>query len=130
MAPKTAPDASADGLTPAENKFIKTMFDNMTTRPDADWNKVASDLGLKDAKCAKERFRQISNRHGWGSSAGSGTSPAKKGTAGGKVTKAPAGPRKPRAAKKKKESTDDDDDEMDVKPVKDEESGDGLDDEF
>ncbi|POR34128.1 Uncharacterized protein TPAR_05648 [Tolypocladium paradoxum] len=53
------------GLTDNELRFIKAIFDNMTQKPDADWNQVANDLGLKDAKCAKERFRQMSNRHGW-----------------------------------------------------------------
>jgi len=53
------------GLTDNELRFIKAIFDNMTQKPDADWNEVANDLGLKDAKCAKERFRQMSNRHGW-----------------------------------------------------------------
>jgi hypothetical protein len=52
-------------LTEGEMKFIKIMFDNMSTRPDADWDKVAADVGLKDAKCAKERFRQMSVKHGW-----------------------------------------------------------------
>lgn len=37
----------------------------MTLKPGADWCKVAGDVGLKDAKCAKERFRQMSVRHGW-----------------------------------------------------------------
>ncbi|KAL2759686.1 hypothetical protein ACRALDRAFT_1067572 [Sodiomyces alcalophilus JCM 7366] len=54
-------------LTEKENEFIKAMFDNMTQRPDADWDKVADDLGLANAKCAKERFRQMSKKHGWGS---------------------------------------------------------------
>ncbi|KND94461.1 hypothetical protein TOPH_01100 [Tolypocladium ophioglossoides CBS 100239] len=53
------------GLTDNELRFIKAIFDNMTQKPDADWTQVANDLGLKDAKCAKERFRQMSNRHGW-----------------------------------------------------------------
>lgn len=51
----------------------------MTQKPDADWDKVAGDLGLKDAKCAKERFRQMSVRHGWrpNAQAGLGSSPSK-----------------------------------------------------
>ncbi|ROT43544.1 hypothetical protein SODALDRAFT_319971 [Sodiomyces alkalinus F11] len=62
-------------LTEKENEFIKAMFDNRTQRPDADWDKVADDLGLANAKCAKERFRQMSKKHGWGS--GSEASPSK-----------------------------------------------------
>ncbi|QUC23884.1 uncharacterized protein UV8b_08125 [Ustilaginoidea virens] len=50
---------SSPGLTDNEMRFIKAVFDNMTQRPDANWESVAADLGLKDAKCAKERFRQI-----------------------------------------------------------------------
>ena len=82
---KTSTDAEATGLTPAENKFIKTMFDNMKSRPDSDWDKVAAQMNLKDSKCAKERFRQISARYGWNTktSSGDGTSPSK-------VTKKPA----------------------------------------
>ncbi|PNY28829.1 Uncharacterized protein TCAP_01248, partial [Tolypocladium capitatum] len=65
---KVATGEGADapiGLTDNELRFIKAIFDNMTQKPDADWTQVANDLGLKDAKCAKERFRQMSNRHGW-----------------------------------------------------------------
>ncbi|KAG6031754.1 hypothetical protein E4U40_006899 [Claviceps sp. LM458 group G5] len=32
----------------------------MAQKPAANWDRVATDLGIKDAKCAKERFRQIS----------------------------------------------------------------------
>ncbi|PHH88120.1 hypothetical protein CDD83_7952 [Cordyceps sp. RAO-2017] len=53
------------GLTESELRFIKAVFDNMIQKPDANWEGVAADLGLKDAKCAKERFRQMSMRHGW-----------------------------------------------------------------
>src|SRR6516164_5481357 len=57
--------ATINPMTEGEMKFIKAMFDNMTQRPDANWDKVAADLGLKDSKCAKERFRQMSVKHGW-----------------------------------------------------------------
>lgn len=67
--------ASPLGLSNGELRFIKVMFDNMTQKPDADWEKVAMDLGLKDAKCAKERYRQMSVRHGWNS--GQKASPSK-----------------------------------------------------
>lgn len=77
-------------LTEKENEFIKAMFDNMTQRPDADWDKVADDLGLSNAKCAKERFRQMSKEHGWGS--GPDASPIKK----SKITKPASNIRKGR----------------------------------
>ena len=81
-----AASGTAPSMTDGEMKFIKAMFDNMTQRPDADWEQVAADLGLKDAKCAKERFRQMSVKHGWRESGG--------GASGGGLTT----PRKPRAA--------------------------------
>ncbi|KAH6610232.1 hypothetical protein Trco_000252 [Trichoderma cornu-damae] len=122
MPPKKAdnPDApSVNGLRENELRFIKAVFDNMTQKPDADWAMVASDLGLKDAKCAKERFRQMSNRHGWraGAQASPANSPSKgkkndvTGPSGdGKVTKKPRvrTPKKAAAAAKKEASSDSD----------------------
>ncbi|KJZ80380.1 hypothetical protein HIM_00230 [Hirsutella minnesotensis 3608] len=52
--------------TESEQRFIKVLFDNLITKPVADWDRIAEALGLKDAKCAKERYRQMSNRHKWG----------------------------------------------------------------
>ncbi|RDA93798.1 hypothetical protein CP533_6372 [Ophiocordyceps camponoti-saundersi (nom. inval.)] len=52
-------------LTTTELRFIQAVFNNMTQKPDANWENVARELKLKDAKCAKERFRQMSVRHGW-----------------------------------------------------------------
>lgn len=109
MAPRKVTDTEGQpaGLTPAENKFIKTMFDNMKTRPDADWDKVAEQMTLKDAKCAKERFRQIAQRHGWNNS---GTS---------KVTKKPAtGAGRKKAASAKQRDDEEDDEEMADSEVK------------
>lgn len=90
----------------------------MTQKPDADWDKVAGDLNLKDAKCAKERFRQMSVRHGWrpNAQAAPGSSPSKgkktndvTGPSGdGKVTKKPR-VRTPRKAVAKKEESSDED---------------------
>lgn len=69
MTPKKAAGCDASespiGLTDGELRFIKAIFDNLTQKPNANWDRVAGDLGLKDAKCAKERFRQMSVRHGW-----------------------------------------------------------------
>ncbi|KAG5977863.1 hypothetical protein E4U55_006475 [Claviceps digitariae] len=83
------------GLTDTEMRFIKAVFDNMTQKPDANWDNVATDLGLKDAKCAKERFRQMSVRHGWRDQANGNGSPRKGGATGGSVSKrAPRTPTK------------------------------------
>ncbi|KAF4971388.1 hypothetical protein FZEAL_9870 [Fusarium zealandicum] len=110
MPPKksTTEEGSATGLTDGELRFIKAIFDNMTQKPDADWEAVAGTLGLKDAKCAKERFRQMSVRHGWrDQSSAAGASPRKTAAAGDKVTKKTRTPRK-KAPKK----TEQDDEEV------------------
>ncbi|CAG7556688.1 unnamed protein product [Fusarium equiseti] len=120
MPPKksSGEDGSPTGLTDGELRFIKAIFDNMTQKPDADWDAVAQTLSLKDAKCAKERFRQMSVRHGWRGDAAATASPRKAAStaAGDKVTKKPRTPRKPVAKKpaKKAEAEEDEDDE-DVK---------------
>ncbi|KHO02047.1 uncharacterized protein MAM_01048 [Metarhizium album ARSEF 1941] len=112
---------SPTGLTEGELRFVKAVFDNMTQKPDADWDKVAADLGLKDAKCAKERFRQMSVRHGWREQPASGNpsprKPGKNGATGpsgdGKVTK--RAPRTPRKLKKEEASEEaGEDDEVDL----------------
>jgi hypothetical protein len=128
MPPKKAdnPDViSVSGLRDNELRFIKAVFDNMTQKPDADWGQVAGDLGLKDAKCAKERFRQMSVRHGWrtGVPAVPSNSPSKgkkndvTGPSGdGKVAKKPRVRTPKKAAAKKEESSD-----SDIKKSEDEE---------
>ncbi|KAJ4254893.1 hypothetical protein NW762_009691 [Fusarium torreyae] len=99
-------DGSVTGLTDGELRFIKAIFDNMTQKPDADWDAVAETLSLKDAKCAKERFRQMSIRHGWRNDQAA-ASPRKGGpSAGDKVAK------KPRAPRKKAVKKSDEDDEV------------------
>lgn len=123
MPPKKATSsdtATISGLSENEFRFIKAVFDNMTQKPDADWDKVAGDLGLKDAKCAKERFRQMSVRHGWrpnGQAAAPGSSPSKGKKGGndvtgpsgdGKVTKKPRMRTPKKVAAKKEESEDSD----------------------
>lgn len=116
MPPKKTDNAetpSASGLRDNELRFIKAVFDNMTQKPDADWAQVAGDLGLKDAKCAKERFRQMSLRHGWrtGAQATPANSPSKgkkndvTGPSGdGKVAKKPRMRTPKKAAAKKEDS--------------------------
>ncbi|KAF3361264.1 hypothetical protein VDGD_08902 [Verticillium dahliae] len=78
MPPKAAA-AAGDScpLSANEANFIKVMFDNMKTRPDADWDKVAETLGLANSKGAKERFRQMSKKHNWGAREAGSASPAK-----------------------------------------------------
>ncbi|KAL4723291.1 hypothetical protein ACLX1H_009781 [Fusarium chlamydosporum] len=112
MAPKksTGDDGSPIGLTDGELRFIKAIFDNMTQKPDADWNAVAQALSLKDAKCAKERFRQMSVRHGWRGESSVASTPRK--VAGDKVAKKPRTPRKPAAKKVIKKAEDDDDEDV------------------
>ncbi|RFU80939.1 hypothetical protein TARUN_1224 [Trichoderma arundinaceum] len=129
MPPKKADNPetpSVNGLRDNELRFIKAVFDNMTQKPDADWGQVAGDLGLKDAKCAKERFRQMSVRHGWRTAvqATPGNSPSKgkkndvTGPSGdGKVTKKPRVRTPKKAAAKKEESSD-----SEVKKSEDEEA--------
>ncbi|KAM0250891.1 hypothetical protein ACHAQJ_008425 [Trichoderma viride] len=142
MPPKKAdnPDAlSVNGLRDNELRFIKAVFDNMTQKPDADWGQVAGDLGLKDAKCAKERFRQMSVRHGWrtGAPAMPTNSPSKAKkkdvtapSGDGKVTKKPRvrTPKKAAAAKKEESSDSDikksEDEEVGSEIMKDEEDND------
>ena len=118
-------EGTPSGLTESELRFIKAVFDNMTQKPDADWDKVADHLGLKDAKCAKERFRQMSVRHGWREQACPSPKKGKNGATGpsgdGKVTKQRQ-PRTPRKKAAKKEESDDDvaDDKESVKAEEDE----------
>ncbi|KAL7937477.1 hypothetical protein V8C35DRAFT_276971 [Trichoderma chlorosporum] len=108
---------SVNGLRDNELRFIKAVFDNMTQKPDANWAQVATDLGLKDAKCAKERFRQMSVRHGWrantqatpGSSPNKGKKADVTGPSGdGKVTKKSRVKTPKKVVAKKEESEDDD----------------------
>lgn len=119
MPPKktTTEEGAPTGLTDGELRFIKAIFDNMTQKPDADWDAVATTLGLKDAKCAKERFRQMSVRHGWRdqSSAGATASPRK----ADKVTKKRATPRKKAAAAKKAEEDEETKEEVKAEDKKD-----------
>lgn len=125
MPPKKATNA-ADGETPigltdGELRFIKAVFDNMTQKPDADWPSVATDLGLKDAKCAKERFRQMSVRHGWrdqSNGAAASGSPRKPRAAAASVSGSPKVTKK-RATPRKKVKKDEDDDDEGVKPEED-----------
>ncbi|RMJ04931.1 hypothetical protein BHE90_015800 [Fusarium euwallaceae] len=122
MPPKktTTEEGAPTGLTDGELRFIKAIFDNMTQKPDADWDAVATTLGLKDAKCAKERFRQMSVRHGWRdqSSSGAAASP-RKAAAGDKVTKKRATPRKKAAAAKKAEEDEETKEEVKAEDKKD-----------
>ncbi|PHH65171.1 hypothetical protein CDD81_3302 [Ophiocordyceps australis] len=77
------PKASASGgessnLTEGEMRFIKALFDNLKSKPDADWDGIANDLGLKTPKYAKDRFRQMSKLHNWGECGSVSASPSKR----------------------------------------------------
>lgn len=91
-------------FTPVEMAFIKAVIRyskaSLTT---ADWEKVADEVNVKDAKCARERFRQISVKHSFG---GSGDSPqkARAGDSPSKVAKKRGG----RAKKVKKDEPESD----------------------
>lgn len=52
-------------LTAAELRFLQAVIESTSGPINADWDQVAEIMKLKDAKCAKERWRQISNRRGW-----------------------------------------------------------------
>lgn len=128
----TAGDAEAPtGLTDGELRFIKAVFDNMTQKPDADWDSVATGLGLKDAKCAKERFRQMSVRHGWQVPGNASPRKGKNGATGpsgdGKIVK--RAPRTPGKKVKKEEAVEeeDDSDAVDAIPAGSDGDGDGDD---
>ena len=64
-------------FTPVELAFIKAVFRHSKARFNADWD--------KDAKCARERFRQISVKHSFGGQDGSPTKGG--GESPGKVVK-------------------------------------------
>lgn len=88
-------------FTAVEIAYVKAAIRysrvNLTT---ADWEKVVEEVSVKDAKCARERFRQISVKHSFGS----GDSPQKPraGDSPCKVTKKKGG----RAKKPKKEEAE------------------------
>ncbi|MBE3042699.1 hypothetical protein IMZ48_09025 [Candidatus Bathyarchaeota archaeon] len=98
-------------LTAVEMAFVRAVLRySKANIPTEDWNKVAEEVGVKDAKCARERFRQISVKHSFGSGEGGSprknASPKKAGDSAGagdmpaKVVKK----RAPRAKKPKKEA--------------------------
>lgn len=104
---KTTEGESSTGFTDGELRFIKAIFDNMNQKPDADWEAVARTLGLKDSKCTKERFRQMSIRHGWRDPA-TAASP-RKAVSESKVAKKPRTPRKKAVKKDENEDVEDED---------------------
>lgn len=124
MAGKDLPEGS-EGLSAVELRFLKAMFENMNSKPDTDWDKVAVSTELKDAKCAKERFRQMSKRHNW---VGADTSPKKVDplgpSAGGKVAKKRSPAKKKAVVVKSEDVVDITEDEIETPvdtPVKEEE---------
>ncbi|KOS20522.1 hypothetical protein ESCO_005417 [Escovopsis weberi] len=105
---------SSTGLRNLESRFIKAVFDNMTEKPNADWARVAADMGLKDAKCARERFRQMSLRHGWGVGSSGGGGGAGDGGAGSSPVKGARVAKKPRTPRKKAKKEESDEEEEGV----------------
>lgn len=47
----------------SDTKFFFTVLENLTSKPDANWQAVADAMGYKDIKCTKERWRQIMNKY-------------------------------------------------------------------
>lgn len=68
MAPEKEPTsrepAGVKNFTPKEAEFIRSLFCNMNTRPNVNWDSVAADMSLKDASVAQARYRSICGRHG------------------------------------------------------------------
>ncbi|KAF3018827.1 hypothetical protein E8E14_005018 [Neopestalotiopsis sp. 37M] len=58
---------AASTFTEAEARMLSTILLRMTPGINAliDWDKVCEDLGSKSVQSTKERFRQISAKHGW-----------------------------------------------------------------
>ena len=72
-------DAGAERApTDTEMKFFKAMMENMNTKPDVNWENVAGAMGLKDAKCARERYRQMCVKLGWNKTAAAGPASGRK----------------------------------------------------
>ncbi|TDZ74635.1 hypothetical protein CTRI78_v000510 [Colletotrichum trifolii] len=123
MPPKQA-SINAEGvpaLTDSELKLVRAVMSCFNGIPDVDFEKVAGLAGLANARSAKDRFRQVSKKHGWGDpdAAGSGATTPPKASGGrkalaaqktGKVAKKRT-PKKPTARKKKADRADSDDDE-------------------
>lgn len=90
-------------FTPVELAFIKAVFRHSKARLNADWDKVAEEVSVKDAKCARERFRQISVKHSF---SGQDASPRKVGVdSPGKVVKKRAARGKKVRKEKEEEGT-------------------------
>ncbi|TKW53387.1 hypothetical protein CTA1_11550 [Colletotrichum tanaceti] len=93
-------------FTENEVTFVKAVFDSMNSRPDVDFDKVANIMSLANAKCAKDRFRIISKKHGWSSTAGAGGASPSKGALGAKNTaKVMKTPTKKKGVAQKKKNT-------------------------
>ncbi|KAJ4418573.1 hypothetical protein N0V82_005458 [Gnomoniopsis sp. IMI 355080] len=70
--------AGGSAMTDTQLKFVASMMRNMQSKPDIDWDKVASEHGMT-AKSARERHRILSLKFGWNAkSGGDGDSPGPK----------------------------------------------------
>ena len=113
-------DTETKGFSGPEMRFITAFFTNITAKPEVDWDQVAVDASLKDARCARDRFRQIMAKHGCQAST-AGASPRKAKTAGevpegsapAKVTKRV--PRKKAVKVEKKEGQEDQEPKSEIK---------------
>ncbi|KAI6360127.1 hypothetical protein MCOR25_006834 [Pyricularia grisea] len=98
MAPET-PKKEPPAPTPQEAAFFMYVMKHNKSNPDVDWDAVAQDANLKNAGCARTRFRQIKVKLGFATAEAGTPSPASKPVG---VTKKTATPKTPRAKGKKK----------------------------
>lgn len=59
-------DVSRKPATENDLRFFESYLRNMKTQPDVAWDDVAADMGLAHGGSARERFRQIKQKLGWG----------------------------------------------------------------
>ncbi|KAI1852666.1 hypothetical protein JX266_002207 [Neoarthrinium moseri] len=63
----TGSDGSAVTLTEAEIKLMSVVLklSGPGSKPNPNWDTVATEMGLKDNKSSRERFRQVCKKQGW-----------------------------------------------------------------
>ncbi|KAM7222044.1 hypothetical protein V8F06_002549 [Rhypophila decipiens] len=61
----SSPAILVKGKVPSDGdtRFFMAMIGNLITKPDVNWEEVAQTMGLKDVKCTKERWRQITKKY-------------------------------------------------------------------
>lgn len=110
----TASGSSSPEITAPDAKFIRALFDNMSYKPDVNWDNVVSEYGLvKNIKQAKEKYRVMAWKYSWAQKPGKAT-PSKQ----PKTTATP--PKQPKATVtvtgKRAAPSQGDDDDVQVPP--------------